>query len=111
MKRRDFIGTAMIGGMSIVPGTSIFGNLHVHGANDKIVLAIIGAGDRGRGTIINCCKINENVVIKTVCDVNDVKAAKTIAQVEKDLGYKPNHSRHIKEVLNDKDIDAVWIST
>jgi len=111
MKRRDFIGTAMISGISIIPGSTIFGNSKVQGANDKIVLAIIGAGDRGRGTIINCCKVNDNVVIKTVCDVNDVKAAKTIAQVEKDLGYKPARSRNMKEVFDDKDIDAVWIST
>src|SRR6478735_38648 len=111
MKRRDFIGTAMLGGMTIVPGTNIFGNPKIRGANNKIVLALIGAGDRGRGTIISCCKVNENVVIKTVCDVNDVKAAKTIAQVEKDLGYKPAHSRNMQEVFDDKDINAVWIST
>lgn len=111
MKRRDFLGTAMIGGMSFVPGTNLFGNPRIAGANDRIALAIIGAGDRGRGTIINCCKVNENVVIKTVCDVNDVKADKTIAQVEKDLGYRPARSRNMKDVFADKDIDAVWIST
>ena len=81
------------------------------GANDKIVLAIIGSGSRGLGTIINTCKINANVVIKTVCDVNDWKAEKAMAAIEKELGYKTQRSRNMKEVFDDKDVDAVWIST
>lgn len=81
------------------------------GANDKITLAIIGAGGRGRGCIINTCKVNENVVIKTVCDVNDLKAQKTVAEIEKELGYKPTQVRDMRSVFDDKDIDAVWIST
>ncbi len=80
-------------------------------ANDKIVLAIIGSGSRGTGTIISTCKINANVVIKTVCDVNDLKADKAISAIEKQLGYKPQRSKNMKEVFDDKDVDAVWIST
>lgn len=112
MKRRNFLGTALIGtaGLSFGASTSLFSS-SVIGANDKIVLAIIGSGDRGTGTIINTCKINKNVVIKTVCDVNDIKAAKAMAMIEKELGYKPQRSKHMHEVFNDKDIDAVWIST
>lgn len=111
MKRRDFLGTAIAGGVTLIPGTSIFGNPNIKGANDKIVLALIGAGDRGRGTIISCCKVNENVVIKTICDVNALKAAKAVAQVEKELGYKPAVTDSMKRVFDDKDIHAVWIST
>ena len=81
------------------------------GANDKVVLAIIGAGSRGRGTIISACKVNKNVEIKTVCDINDLKAATAMKQIEKELGYKTSHVRNMKEIFNDKDIDAVWIST
>lgn len=112
MKRRDFIEKTMLGTAGIAVGSSFTTfNSSVKGANDKIVLALIGAGGRGTGTIINTCKVNKNVVIKTVCDVNDLKATKTLAEIEKELGYKPGHSRNMKEVFNDKDIDAVWIST
>lgn len=112
MKRRDFIGKTLIGtsgislGAALMPKTSA-----AKGANDKIVLALIGSGGRGTGTIISTCKVNANVEIKTVCDVNDLKAAKAISLIEKELGYKPKRSRNMKEVFNDKDIDAVWIST
>lgn len=112
MKRRDFIGKTMIGTAGITLGTSFMPlSSSFQGANDKIVLAIIGSGSRGTGTIINTCKINSNVVIKTVCDVNDLKAAKAISQIEKGLGYKPQRSKEMKEVFNDKDVNAVWIST
>ena len=112
MKRRNFIGSALIGsaGISLAASNVPFAS-SVLGANDKIVLAIIGSGSRGLGTIINTCKINANVVIKTVCDVNDWKAEKAMAAIEKELGYKTQRSRNMKEVFDDKDVDAVWIST
>lgn len=112
MKRRDFIEKTAIGtaGLSLGPAfLTVSGRFK--GANDKIVLALIGAGSRGTGTIINACKINENVEVKTICDVNDIKASRAINTAEKELGYRPGRSRHMKEVFNDKDIDAVWIAT
>lgn len=111
MKRRNFIEKTLAGATALSFGASTLLPSSCKGANDKVVLAIIGAGSRGRGTIINTCKVNENVVIKTVCDVNDLKAGITIDEVEKRLGYKPSHVRNMKEVFDDKDIDAVWIST
>ena len=81
------------------------------GANDKIVLALIGAGGRGVPTIISCCKSNVNVTIKTVCDVNDLRSASAASEIEKQLGYKPLTTRYMKEVFDDREVDAVWIST
>ncbi|MCM4170876.1 gfo/Idh/MocA family oxidoreductase [Arenibacter sp. TNZ] len=112
MERRNFIRKTSLAGASVAMITSSgLLNASCLGANDKIVLAIIGAGGRGRGTIIDTCKVNKNVEIKSVCDVNPVKANKTISQVEKELGYRPNFVKDMKAVFNDKDIDAVWIST
>lgn len=112
MKRRDFIGKTMIGtagisfGAAIMPLSSSF-----QGANDKIVLALVGAGGRGLGTIISTCKINANVVIKTVCDVKTTRVEAAINQIEKELGYKPKSTKNMKEIFDDKDVDAVWIAT
>jgi predicted dehydrogenase len=110
MKRRKFIGKTMAGTAGLAMAGSFF-STSCSGANNKIVLALIGSGDRGTSTIINTCMVNENVEIKTVCDVNDIKASMALARIEKDLGYKPLHARNMKEVLMDPDIDAVWIST
>ena len=112
MKRREFIGKTMTGtagislGASFLPLSSSF-----QGANDKIVLALIGSGGRGLETIISTCKVNANVEIKTVCDVKTTREETAVNQIEKALGYKPKSTKNMKEILDDKDIDAVWIAT
>jgi predicted dehydrogenase len=112
MKRRDFIGKTIIGtsglslGVSLPQLASSF-----NGANDKIVLALIGAGARGLSTIISTCKINANVEIKTVCDVKTTRVTAAVGAVEKELGYRPKSTKNMKEIFDDKDIDAVWIAT
>jgi predicted dehydrogenase len=111
MKRREFLGKTLVGTAGLTLGGSGLLISSCKGANDKIVLAIIGAGGRGLPCIINCCKVNENVEIKTVCDVNDARSARGVGEVEKQLGYKPQAVKNMKEVFDDRDIDAVWIST
>ncbi|KAA6339883.1 1 5-anhydro-D-fructose reductase [termite gut metagenome] len=111
MNRREFIKKGALVSAGIGLGTSTLFSESCIGANDRIVLALIGSGGRGTGCIINCCKINENVVIKTVCDVNTTKLAKAVDSVEKELGYRPGSTANMKEIFDDKDIDAVWIAT
>ena len=110
MRRREFLGKTLAGTAGIALGGSSL-LTSCKGANDKIVLALIGAGGRGVPTIISCCKSNVNVEIKTVCDVNDLRSASASAEIEKQLGYKPLTTRYMKEVFDDRDVDAVWIST
>ena len=111
MKRREFIGNTIAGASGLVLGTSQMLPASALGANDRVVLAIVGSGSRGTSTIINTCRVNSNVEIKTVCDINDLKATRAIGLIEKELGYKPAHIRNMNEVFDDQDIDAVWIST
>jgi predicted dehydrogenase len=111
MDRRNFIKTGFLASTSIGLGVNSIFASSCAGANDKISLALVGCGGRGLGTIINCCKINENVVIKTVCDVNKTKLANAAAQVEKDLGYKPAQTEDMRHIFDDKLIDAVWVAT
>ena len=112
MKRRDFIGKTMMGTAGLTIGSaSLTTPASFKGANDRIVLALIGAGGRGLDTIINTCKLNTNVVIKSVCEVKTTRMNIALKTIEKELGYKPASSKNMKEVLDDKEIDAVWIST
>jgi predicted dehydrogenase len=111
MDRRDFIKRGFIATAGIGLGANTLFSSSCVGANDRIVLALVGSGDRGLSCIINCCKINENVVIKTVCDVNKTKLAKAVAQVEKELGYRPGSTGNMNEIYDDRDVDAVWIAT
>jgi predicted dehydrogenase len=111
MKRRQFIGKTLAGTAGLTLGASGLLVQSCKGANNKVVLALIGAGGRGLPCIINCCKVNTDVEIKTICDVNDLRSSGGAAQVEKLLGYKPQTTRYMKEVLDDRDVDAVWIAT
>ncbi|MDR1981141.1 MAG: Gfo/Idh/MocA family oxidoreductase, partial [Tannerellaceae bacterium] len=111
MNRRNFIKKGAIAAAGIGLSANTLFSASCLGANDRIVLALVGSGGRGLGCIINCCKINENVVVKTVCDVNRTKLAKAAAQVEKDLGYKPGTTENMKEIFDDKEVDAVWVAT
>ena len=111
MDRRNFIKTGVLAtaGVSLSAG-SLFSSSCM-GANNRIVLALVGCGGRGLGTIINCCKLSSDVVIKTVCDVNKTKLANAVNSVEKDLGYKPSATANMDEIFKDKDVDAVWVAT
>jgi len=111
MKRRSFIHKTIAGSTGIALTGSLFAIQSCKSPNGKIVMALIGSGARGMGTIIGTCKNNENVEIKTVCDVNDFKASKALNQIEKELGHKPGRVKNMKEVFDDQDIDAVMIST
>jgi predicted dehydrogenase len=111
MKRREFLGKTLIGTAGVTLGGAMVLAPSCRGAHDKVILALIGAGGRGVPTIINCCRSNANVEIRTVCDVNDLRSGAAAAEIEKQLGYKPLTTRHIREVLDDREVDAVWIAT
>ncbi|MCK5371582.1 MAG: hypothetical protein KAQ62_23630, partial [Cyclobacteriaceae bacterium] len=43
----------------------------VLGSNDRVTLALIGAGGWGTNLILNVVSLNKNVIVKYVCDVDD----------------------------------------
>ncbi len=85
-------------------GTSI-------GANDKVVMALIGAGSWGTNLVLTVTDINKNVEVKYVCDVDDTRGGRAIAELEKKQNFKPKRVRDMREVFDDKDVDAVIIAT
>jgi predicted dehydrogenase len=111
MNRRNFIKTGVLASAGASLGASSLFSASCAGANEKIVLALIGCGGRGLGCIINCCKVNANVEIKSVCDVNKTKLAYAVTKVEKELGYRPSPVENMKDLFDDKEVDAVWVAT
>lgn len=75
------------------------------GANDRISIALIGAGGRGRGVMAAFRELGSPV--PAVCDVYDPNLAKGIEAADEGAqGY-----RDYRAVLERKDIDAVLIGT
>jgi len=82
----------------------------VLGANDRVNLAVVGVGGRGRDHIDGFAKQTQ-CRITAVCDVNQAGRERGMAQVEKLLGYKPKQYTDMRQVFDDKEIDAVSFAT
>ena len=80
-------------------------------ANDRVVLALIGAGGYGTNLVIELAELKMNVLIKYVCDVDDTRGGRAITELEKIQGHKPERVRDMRKVFDDKDIDGVIIAT
>ncbi len=82
----------------------------VVGANDRINLAVVGIGGRGRDHIDGFVK-QARCRITAVCDVDQAGRERGVAQVEKLLGYKPKQYADMRRLFEDKEIDAVSFAT
>lgn len=103
--RRSFI-TAATAGFT----TNIFTG-QVKGANDKIQAAFIGMGRMGMGNLGHAMK-QENLVPVAVCDVYQPHLEKAVAAADKNPhGSKTRAIRDFREIIADKSIDVVNIST
>jgi predicted dehydrogenase len=88
--------------------TSLFtGN--VKGANDKISVAFIGLGAMGSGNLGYAMKVPEFQPV-AVCDVYQPHLDRAVAAADKG-GVTVKPVKDFREVLADKSIDAVCIST
>jgi hypothetical protein len=106
ISRRGFLGTsaAALAGLTIIPRNAVSGLGHT-APSDKLNVAGIGFGGRGKSVLANVAK-TENIV--ALCDVD------WNASVERVFNTYPGAKRHKDFRLmldNQKDIDAVVIGT
>lgn len=85
--------------------------IHKNQANDRVILALIGAGGRGTGVILSMQEHTPNVEVKYVCEVDDARGGRAIDELYKMQGVKPKRVVDMREVFDDKDVDAVVICT
>ncbi|MDR1339489.1 MAG: Gfo/Idh/MocA family oxidoreductase [Prevotellaceae bacterium] len=81
------------------------------GANDRVVLALIGAGGRGTQVILSLLQCAKNVEVKYVCDVDNQRGGNAIRELSKLQGYEPSRLADMRKVFDDKDVDAVVVTT
>jgi predicted dehydrogenase len=80
-------------------------------ANNKVVLALIGAGGRGSQLILSLKQCAEDVEVKYVCEVDDQRGGSVIKELESKQGYAPQRVNDMRRVFDDKDVNAVVIAT
>jgi predicted dehydrogenase len=101
--RRDVLATA-----AAALTTSLFtGN--IRGANDRIAVGFIGLGAMGSGNLGYAMQV-PGVEPVALCDVYQPHLDRAAAAAAK-KGFKPKAVHDFREVIADKSIDAVCIST
>jgi predicted dehydrogenase len=88
--------------------TSLFTG-RVKGANDRVAVGHIGLGAMGSGNLGYAMKIPE-IQVAALCDVYEPHLERAQSAAAKG-GFQPKAVRDFREILHDKSIDAVCIST
>jgi len=106
--RRSFM--KKIGAASaLATGSFMNWNPRALGANDKVVMGLIGGRNQGRNDALGA--IAHGAEFKTFCDVDQAILDKINPELEKAQGKAPGTTKEFQRVLDDKDIDAVLIAT
>lgn len=97
MQRRTFlIGSAMA--------------LQALGANDKVNVAVVGVGSRGKDHVREYLK-QPLANIAALCDVDTAQTERGSQMVEEATGRKPKLYQDLRQLYEDKNVDAVSIAT
>src|SRR6266496_2877136 len=80
------------------------------GANDRVNVAVVGVGSRGKAHVNEYLKL-PGARVAALCDVNTAETERGTAMVEKATGEKPKVYQDLRKLYDDKDIDAVSIAT
>jgi predicted dehydrogenase len=80
-------------------------------ANEKIILAQIGAGGWGTNLALEVGNLKANAEFKYICDVDDTRGGRAISELGKIQGYEPKRVRDMRQVFDDKEVDAVIVAT
>ena len=106
--RRSFV--KRIGAASaLAAGGFLNWNPRALGANEKVVLGLIGGRNQGRGDALRAIKVGAE--IKTFCDLDQAILDKVNPDLEKAQGKAPGTTKEFRRLLDDKDIDGVIIAT
>jgi predicted dehydrogenase len=79
------------------------------GANDRVVFGLIGCGTMGRENLRHFLQLNQPVA--AVCDVDESHAARAAGEVVKAGQPAPKRFKDFRQLLEQKDINAVIIAT
>jgi predicted dehydrogenase len=101
LDRRTFLAGAGAAGMALAAGRKAWA-----GANDKVVLALMGANNRGSQLATAFAK-QAGAEIAYVCDCDERAIAKGIAAAASKGGRKPKGIKDFREALDDRAVDGL----
>ena len=112
--RRNFIRKAsaasslmMLGGIG--HGFSASSYSRIKGANDRIIMGVMGVNGRGKKMAANFA-LQKNTEVLYICDVEDKALQKGVDAVKKAVGKAPKVEKDIRKMLEVKEIDGVYLA-
>ncbi|MFH1882445.1 MAG: Gfo/Idh/MocA family oxidoreductase [Planctomycetota bacterium] len=107
LSRRDFMKSTMAAGAAM----ALLGpNSRVRGANNDLRFAVVGTGSQG-GSHIGLFNEKEGVRVVALCDADQAQVKKRANAFEKKYGQKVKTYIDVRELLEDKSIDAITSAT
>lgn len=80
------------------------------GANDRVRMGVIGLGGRGNNHMTTLARI-ETCEVAGLCDVNQAARERGVALIQKLRGTKAKEYSDMRQMFEDKEIDAVSMAT
>ncbi|MDF9796435.1 putative dehydrogenase [Catalinimonas alkaloidigena] len=107
--RRDFIkkAAATTAGVSMALKASSYNR--IIGANDRVNLCFMGLGRRV-GAYYDGLDKKNNTQLMYLCDVKQSQIDRTMERLKGRIDYKPKQTDDIRKVLEDKEVDAIFIA-
>ncbi len=106
MNRRRFLQTSSAAGLGFWAAGGASAQERKPGPNDRLNVAVIGAGGQGGGNLNNIAKLGENIV--ALCDVDERRAGGNFNKFVQAVKF--NDFRVMLDKMH-KQIDAVVVST
>ncbi len=103
--RRTFLQSGLQSGLSAA-GLTAFAATRAWGANDRINVAVVGVGGRGRDHVTEYAKIS-GARVYALCDVDQANLERATALAKKLTGEEPKAYRDMQDVFADKEVHAV----
>ena len=113
--RRSFIkksvaGAAAVAAGGVLPGFSARSYSSIPGANDRVLVAVMGVNSRGKALAGSFAR-QDNVDIIYICDVDSRAEAACSDSIEKMGKKRPAACRDFRKALDDRNLDALVIAT
>src|SRR3954471_6615193 len=105
--RRRFVVESLAGPAALAAAAA-FGQT-AQAAGDVLTIAVIGPGGMGTNHL-KLLSARKDVRVAYVCDVDANRPASAAKLVEQN-GGSPKAVKDLRQVLDDKSIEAVWIAT
>jgi predicted dehydrogenase len=109
--RREFLDTLATGtaGLAIASTAKSYGQ--IMGSNERLNFAVIGLHSRAYAHLSALRANKASARIAFVCDVDTNTMKKFAAETEKEMGEAPKTDQDFRNILKDKEVDAVTIAT